>query len=81
VVRVLLPFVREGLQVGDKGFHIIDSQHRAEHLDRLKKSDIDVEEAERKGVRGRNSWPTRAAQSGWQSSSSRAAAAEGSVDR
>jgi hypothetical protein len=47
--EVLLPFVREGLQVGDKAFHIIDGRRRAEHLDRLKQSDIDVDEAESKG--------------------------------
>jgi hypothetical protein len=46
---VLLPFVREGLQVGDKAFHIIDDRHRAAHLDWLKQSGIDVEGAERKG--------------------------------
>jgi len=46
---VLLPFVREGLQVSDKAVHIIDGRRRAEHLERLKQGGIDVEEAERKG--------------------------------
>jgi hypothetical protein len=48
-LEVLLPFVREGLHLGDKAFHIIDGRRRAAHLDRLKQSGIDVEEAERKG--------------------------------
>jgi len=47
--EVLLPFVREGLQVGDKAFHIIDGRRRVEHRDWLKQSGIDVEEVERKG--------------------------------
>jgi hypothetical protein len=47
--EVLLPFVREGLQVGDRAVHIIDERRRAEHLDWLKQTGIDVEEAQRKG--------------------------------
>jgi hypothetical protein len=47
--EVLLPFVREGLRVGDKALHLIDGRRRAEHLTRLKQSGIDVDEAERKG--------------------------------
>jgi hypothetical protein len=54
--EVLLPFVREGLQVGDKAFHIIDGRRRAEHLDRLKQSGIDVDEAESKGQLEVKSW-------------------------
>jgi hypothetical protein len=52
---VLLPFIREGLPLGDKGFHIIDRRRRAEHLERLRQEGIDVEKAERRGqleVRG-----------------------------
>jgi hypothetical protein len=47
--ETLLPFIREGLELGDKAFHIIDGTRRAEHLDRLKKGVIDVEGAERRG--------------------------------
>jgi DcmR-like sensory protein len=47
--EVLLPFIREGLQLGDKAFHIIDGRRRAEHLDRLKEGGIDVDDAERRG--------------------------------
>jgi len=46
---VLLPFVREGLQVGDKALHLIDGRRRAEHVERLRQGGIDVDEAERKG--------------------------------
>src|SRR5260370_21079460 len=55
--EVLLPFVREGLQVGDRAFHIIDDRRRVEHLDWLKQSGIDVEEAQRKGQLEVTAWP------------------------
>jgi hypothetical protein len=47
--EVLLPFIREGLQAGDKAFHIIDERRQAEHLDRLKRNGIDVDEVAQKG--------------------------------
>jgi hypothetical protein len=53
--RVLLPFIKEGFDQGDRAFHIIDSRHRPEHLRRLHEAGIDVAEAQRKGqleVRG-----------------------------
>jgi hypothetical protein len=54
--EVLQPFVREGLQVGDMAFHIIDDRRRAEHLEWLKQSGIDVQEAQRKGQLEVTSW-------------------------
>src|SRR5204863_5812437 len=47
--RVLLPFVKEGFDQGDRAFHIIDPRHRPEHPRRLQEVGIDVAEAERKG--------------------------------
>jgi hypothetical protein len=47
--EVLLPFIREGLEAGDKAFHIIDGRRRTEHLDRLKQAGIEVAEIERRG--------------------------------
>lgn len=46
---VLAPFFREGLERGDKAFHIVDPHHRAEHLRRLREIDADVDDAERQG--------------------------------
>jgi MEDS: MEthanogen/methylotroph, DcmR Sensory domain len=46
---VLLPFIREGMPLGDKAFHIIDGGRRAEHLERLTRGGIDIEAAERRG--------------------------------
>src|SRR5438874_11666371 len=47
--RVLLPFIKEGFEQGDRAFHMVDPRHRAEHLRRLQEAGIDVAEAERKG--------------------------------
>jgi hypothetical protein len=47
--RVLLPFVKEGFEQGDKAFHIVQDGHRPEHRRRLHEAGIDVDEAEKKG--------------------------------
>src|SRR5258705_12346933 len=47
--RVLLPFMKEGFERGEKAFHIVDPRLRAEHLRRLGSSGIDLAAA---GMRG-----------------------------
>jgi hypothetical protein len=47
--RVMLPFMAEGFEAGDKLVHIIDKDHRAERAARLCGAGIDVETAERNG--------------------------------
>jgi hypothetical protein len=47
--QVLLPFIKEGFEHGDRAFHIVDPRHRAEHLRRLQKAGIDVAKVERSG--------------------------------
>ncbi len=47
--RVLLPFVKEGIEQGDKAFHIVKDGHRPEHRRRLRQAGIPVDEAERTG--------------------------------
>jgi hypothetical protein len=47
--NILLPFMKEGFDAGDRAVHIIDKQHRAERLRRLTESGIDAEAAERSG--------------------------------
>ncbi len=47
--RVLLPFIKEGFEQGDKAFHIVKDGHRSEHRRRLQQAGIAVEEAESKG--------------------------------
>lgn len=47
--RVLMPFIMEGLGKGDKAVHIVDPNHREEHLKRLEQEGIDVAAAESSG--------------------------------
>ncbi|MEP7381533.1 MAG: MEDS domain-containing protein [Gemmatimonadota bacterium] len=47
--RVLLPFIKEGFEHRDKAFHIVDPNHRAEHLRQLSAAGIDVDGAEQTG--------------------------------
>src|SRR5947209_9601910 len=53
--RVLLPFVKDGIDRGQKAFHIIDPRRRREHLRALEAAGIAVAEVEGSGqleVRG-----------------------------
>src|SRR5947209_8091541 len=47
--RVLLPFVKEGIDLGQKAFHIVKDGHRPEHRRFLAGAGIDVTAAERAG--------------------------------
>ena len=44
--RVLMPFITEGFEHGDRAFHIVDPDHRADHIDRLRARGIDTDAAE-----------------------------------
>ena len=46
--HVLLPFIKEGFQQGDRALHIVDHRNRAEHIRRLEAAGIDIQEAERR---------------------------------
>lgn len=47
--RVLMPFITEGFEHGDRAFHVVDPDHRSDHLRRLRASGIDTDEAEDRG--------------------------------
>ena len=47
--RVLLPFIKEGFERGDKAVHVLSQQRHADHLDRLSASGIDVDGARASG--------------------------------
>jgi hypothetical protein len=47
--QVLLPYLREGFEYGDRAFHIVDAEHRPEHLHRLTEGGIDVATSEPTG--------------------------------
>jgi hypothetical protein len=54
--RVLLPFIKEGFERGEKAFHIVDPNLRAEHALRLASAGIDVEAAEKRGQFELRNW-------------------------
>jgi hypothetical protein len=47
--HVLLPFIKEGIDQGDKACHIVESSHRPVHRRRLQEAGIDTVQAERRG--------------------------------
>jgi len=47
--RVLLPFIKDGFDRGEKAFQIVDSNLREQHLKRLTTAGIDVVSAEENG--------------------------------
>ena len=54
--RVLLPFIKDGFERGEKAFHIVDPRLRAEHLRRLESAGIDVAAAEMNGQFELRNW-------------------------
>lgn len=47
--RVLLPFIKDGFDCGDRAFHVVDPDRRKEHLERLESAGIDTAAAESSG--------------------------------
>lgn len=47
--RVLLPFIQEGFERGEKAFHIVDPRLMDDHLHRMRDAGIDCETASRTG--------------------------------
>lgn len=47
--RTLLPFIRDGLERGERAFHVLDPENRAPHLARLREAGIDVDAAQGSG--------------------------------
>jgi hypothetical protein len=47
--QLLLPFIKEGIERGEKAFHVVDPKLREDHLQRLKSAGINVTEAEKSG--------------------------------
>jgi len=43
--RVLAPFIKEGLEHGERAFHIVDPDQQEQHADALKKTGVDVDRA------------------------------------
>jgi hypothetical protein len=47
--RVLMPFIREGMEQGDRAFHIVNPSLRSEHTQRIAEAGIDAARAEDDG--------------------------------
>jgi len=47
--KVLLPFIKEGIERHEKAFHIVDSALRHDHVHRLEEAGIDVTTCESSG--------------------------------
>jgi hypothetical protein len=47
--RVLLPFIRDGLQCGHKAIHVVNPDQRQDHLQRLAEAGIDLTGAQQSG--------------------------------
>ena len=47
--RVLMPFIKDGFECGDRAFDVVDPKHRSNHLQRLQNEGINVPDAEASG--------------------------------
>jgi MEDS: MEthanogen/methylotroph, DcmR Sensory domain len=47
--QVLLPFIKDGFDRGEKAFHVVDPNSREDHLQRLKAAGIDTDTTEQSG--------------------------------
>jgi hypothetical protein len=54
--KVLRSFIKDGLDGGEKGFHIVDPDLRDDHLKRLAQADVNVEQAIATGQLEVRSW-------------------------
>jgi hypothetical protein len=54
--RVLLPFIKDGFERGEKAFHIVDPDLRADHRRRLESAGIDAASAETSGQFELRNW-------------------------
>lgn len=54
--RIMLPFIKEGLDRGEHAFHIVDPNLRGEHRQRLQSAGVDVPAAEGSGQFDLHDW-------------------------
>jgi hypothetical protein len=54
--RVLLPFIKDGFECGEKAFHTVDPRRRDEHLVRLAAAGIDVTATRQTGQLELRNW-------------------------
>jgi hypothetical protein len=54
--RVLMPFFKDGIESGDRCFHILDPKYHNEHVRRLWQEGINVADAQAKGLLDLRTW-------------------------
>lgn len=54
--RVVTPFIKEGIDRGEKAFHIVDPKLRADHFRRLAEAGVDTAAAEERGQLEVRNW-------------------------
>lgn len=54
--RVITPFIKEGIDRGEKAFHIVDPKLRADHFRRLGEAGIDTDAAQERGQLEVRNW-------------------------
>lgn len=54
--KVLLPFIKEGIDRCEKAFHVVDPNLRSEHLRRLENAGIDIAPAQETGQLEIRNW-------------------------
>jgi len=54
--RVLLPFIKEGFERGERAFHIVDPKQRDDYVRRIESAGIDVTNAEANGQFDLRNW-------------------------
>lgn len=54
--QILLPFIRDGIERGEKAFHIVDPALRADHLERLAAAGVDTGTATSSGQLEVRNW-------------------------
>lgn len=54
--EVLMPFIKEGFEKGDRAFHVVDPNHRDRHLERLEREGIAVARAQDEGQLEVRAW-------------------------
>ena len=48
--RVLLPFIKDGFDCGDRTVHVVNPEHQDDHLQRLSAAGIDTAAAQKRPV-------------------------------
>jgi hypothetical protein len=54
--RTLLPFIKDGIDAGEKAFHVLDAPDHGDHAQRMASADIDVDAVKKNGQLEVRAW-------------------------